>query len=80
MSPGVNSYAKELKLGIVDFLFEKARQVTAIRWLDICCGSGRALLQAAMLLREKGVGDRVRIEGRNLAGMFVTPDFAMVCT
>ena len=74
---GVNSYAKELKLDIVDFLTEKARQGTTVHWLDICCGSGKALLQAAMLLREKGVGDRVKIEGWDLAGLFVTPDSAL---
>jgi hypothetical protein len=53
---GANSYARELKLDIVDFLTEKARQGITVHWLDICCGSGKALLQAAMLLREKGVG------------------------
>ena len=74
---GVNSYARELKLDIVDFLTEKARQGTTVHWLDICCGSGKALVQAAMLLQEKGVGDRVRIEGWDLAGLFVTPDFAL---
>ncbi len=69
---GVNSYAKELKLDIVDFLAGKARPGATVHWLDICCGTGKALGQAATVLQAKGVGDRIHMEGWDLAGQFAT--------
>ncbi|AGZ41409.1 class I SAM-dependent methyltransferase [Actinoplanes friuliensis] len=42
---GANSYAKELGFDPVDLLGENSA------WLDLCCGSGRALIQAATRVR-----------------------------
>jgi SAM-dependent methyltransferase len=44
---GTNGYQRELGLPPLDFL--RARRPPA-RWLDLCCGTGRALLQADSLL------------------------------
>src|SRR5262249_48635534 len=42
----------------------------AARWLDLCCGTGRALLQAAALLEQEGLAGSVTITGVDLVGMF----------
>jgi SAM-dependent methyltransferase len=47
---GANSYAKELGFDPVDLLDEDAA------WLDLCCGRGRALIQAAGRTRATLVG------------------------
>ncbi|MFD8498291.1 class I SAM-dependent methyltransferase [Amycolatopsis sp. NPDC059657] len=60
---GVNSYTKELGFDPVAFL--AARPDAA--WLDLCCGSGNALLQAAAVL------PGVRIVGVDLVGYFAPP-------
>src|SRR5262245_9238757 len=47
---GSNGYDRELRLHPVEFLRERAQRTDAARWLDLCCGSGRALIQAAEML------------------------------
>jgi SAM-dependent methyltransferase len=44
---GVNSYAKDLGLDVLAFLRERIQANSAVSWLDLCCGTGRALIQAA---------------------------------
>jgi len=44
---GVNSYARELGFNPVDFLLDRP---SARGWLDLCCGTGRALSQARAAL------------------------------
>jgi SAM-dependent methyltransferase len=61
---GDNGYQRELGLHPLDFL--RARQ-RPVRWLDLCCGTGRALLQADGLL---GPHEDVRIVGVDLHEMF----------
>ncbi|GAA2702029.1 class I SAM-dependent methyltransferase [Actinoplanes palleronii] len=46
---GVNSYARELGFDPVAWL--AALPGEGVGWLDLCCGSGRALLQAAERVR-----------------------------
>ncbi len=62
---GVNSYARELRFGPLDVL----TAVIAGRsddnagtgaWLDLCCGTGRALIQAASQLHQAGLSDLSR--------------------
>jgi hypothetical protein len=38
--------------------------------LDLCCGTGRALLQAAHQLRRSGVDDRITLVGVDLVDLF----------
>lgn len=54
---GVNSYEKELKIQPEVFLEKFIRQFGQVKWLDICCGEGKALIQAAEYLRAKGLQD-----------------------
>jgi len=43
---GVNSYQKDLGFAPLDFLVQKAKGQSTAAWLDLCCGRGRALIQA----------------------------------
>lgn len=67
---GVNSYEKELKFPPEKFL-DKAMQVRQqVSWLDICCGEANALLQYAGELADRGIQDRVFLEGIDLVDQF----------
>ena len=44
---GPNSYAKDLGFDPVAFLVERRRRQERAAWLDLCCGTGRALIQTA---------------------------------
>ena len=63
---GSNGYEKELGLKPVDYILN----TRSGRWLDLCCGSGRALTQAANHLLECDAG--ASIVGVDLVGMFWT--------
>jgi SAM-dependent methyltransferase len=39
-------------------------------WLDLCCGTGRALIQAAVRLDQDGLAGRAALVGIDLAGAF----------
>jgi hypothetical protein len=68
---GVNSYAAELDLSPLEFLEDRlARQPTAA-WLDLCCGTGQALVQTGRHFQRIGLQDRVTIHGIDLVRMFV---------
>ena len=45
---GPNSYAKELGLHPLDFLTDRLGIQSQAAWLDLCCGSGRAIIEAAV--------------------------------
>jgi SAM-dependent methyltransferase len=57
---GVNSYARELGFQPLD--------VAGSGWLDLCCGSGRALVQAAAALSRLGLAGQVALVGVDLVG------------
>lgn len=59
---GANSYAKDL--GFAPLAWLEAR--SPARWLDLCCGSGRALIEAA----ERCAGQGIAIVGVDLVGLF----------
>ncbi len=67
---GTNSYAADLGFDVIQFLVERLETSEAVAWLDLCCGSGRALIQAAECLRDLGLADRVALVGVDLVDMF----------
>ena len=69
---GGNSYTRDLGLNPVEFLQARLEEQQSVRWLDLCCGSGRALIESSSLLSD--TGDRVEIVGVDLAGMFAPVD------
>lgn len=58
---GANSYEKALRFDFDAFVAERPHT----RWLDLCCGSGRALIAAA-----SRYGDRVTCHGVDLVDAF----------
>src|SRR5579863_6412511 len=47
---GTNSYAADLGFDAIQFLMERVEGRDSVAWLDLCCGTGRALIQAAEAL------------------------------
>ncbi|HLJ55147.1 MAG TPA: class I SAM-dependent methyltransferase [Chthonomonadaceae bacterium] len=68
---GPNSYAKDLGFGPLAFLVERLGVQPRVAWLDLCCGTGRALVQAASALRP--YAGRFGITGVDLVPMFDVP-------
>ena len=63
---GSNSYEKELSFEVLDFLKQRLAKHKKVNWLDICCGSGKALIEATQNFNSQNV----EIIGVDLAGMF----------
>ena len=64
---GTNGYTKELGFHPLDLLKERAAgRPTA--WLDLCCGSGKALIQATEVIQAEGLD--IEVVGVDLVGMF----------
>ena len=68
---GTNSYTRDLGLNPVEFLLARLGDQPMVRWLDLCCGRGLALLDAAAQLSH--VSDRVQIVGVDLVDTFERP-------
>jgi SAM-dependent methyltransferase len=68
---GSNGYGRELGLDVLAELRRRlAEKAGPVRWLDLCCGSGRALTEAADSLDAIGLAERVEIVGVDLVGHF----------
>ena len=67
---GSNGYARELGFNPLDFLTDRLAHREGASWLDLCCGTGRALVEAAERLGAAGLAARVEILGVDLAGLF----------
>jgi SAM-dependent methyltransferase len=71
---GGNSYEKELSFNPIEFLEQRLRSRETIAWLDLCCGSGGALIDAATHFGSLGLGSRVSLVGIDLVRMFAGHD------
>ena len=71
---GSNGYDKELGLNPLDILRERVALGRRAAWLDLCCGSGKALIEAARIAQAEGLGRNISIVGVDLVGMFLTPE------
>lgn len=67
---GGNSYEKELSFPILDFLKFRLQNQKQTAWLDICCGQGKALIEASKTLTEQNLDSNIKIIGIDLVGMF----------
>jgi trans-aconitate methyltransferase len=74
---GSNGYDKELVLNPLDFLREQVASGRPVAWLDLCCGTGKALIDAARIVCEEGLDSRIEIVGVDLVGMFQTTEFGL---
>jgi SAM-dependent methyltransferase len=74
---GSNGYAKEVGFNPLDFLKDRLAPGRPVAWLDLCCGTGKALIEAARLILAEGL--EVEVVGVDLVGTFRRPDPAMTC-
>src|SRR5436305_12389799 len=65
---GSNGYAREISFGPLDFLKGRIATRKPVTWLDLCCGSVKALIEAATIIRVEGLD--IEILGVDLVGMF----------
>jgi SAM-dependent methyltransferase len=70
---GSNGYGRELGFNPLDFLVEKLPGQGTVAWVDLCCGRGRALIEAAKHLQADGLAGTVEIVGVDLVGLFDQP-------
>lgn len=63
---GSNGYTKELGFNPLEELRERVRGGKQSAWLDLCCGTGAALVEAAMMAEREGFGERIQIVGVDL--------------
>lgn len=47
---GTNGYQKELHFDALEFLISSATHSRTANWLDLCCGTGKAILDAAAII------------------------------
>lgn len=66
---GVNSYEKDIYFNPIDFL-KKQKSDEPLRWLDLCCGEGKALIQAAEGFYKEGLASDYALEGLDLVDFF----------
>ena len=74
---GSNGYDRDLGFDPLVFLKERSTAARPVSWLDLCCGTGRALIQAAEIIHAERLG--VEIVGVDLIGMFHRTDPALSC-
>jgi SAM-dependent methyltransferase len=67
---GSNSYARELQFDPLEFLRERLASQAQATWLDLCCGSGKALIEAAQSLQSEAEALRLKIIGLDLVSFF----------
>jgi SAM-dependent methyltransferase len=66
---GVNSYERELRFDPVVFLLDRLRAAGHASWLDLCCGSGKALIEAARQFQSHDAG-KITLHGLDLVRQF----------
>lgn len=67
---GSNGYERELGFDPTDFLLDRLADRPTVAWLDLCCGTGRALVQCATRLTTRVPAKRFRIFGLDLVDAF----------
>ena len=74
---GSNGYDRELGFDPLDFLKGRLNPDRTVTWLDLCCGTGKALIEAATIIRVDGLD--IEIVGVDLVGMFRRPELGLTC-
>jgi SAM-dependent methyltransferase len=71
---GSNGYVCDLRFNPVGWLEARSFGQGQISWLDLCCGSGRALVEAAQIAQGHGWETKLKIVGVDLVEIFVRLD------
>lgn len=69
VASGVNSYEKDIKINIESYL-KGIESKQEVRWIDLCCGEGNALLEVVNILKKEPNSSRYKLEGIDLVGYF----------
>lgn len=69
---GSNGYDKELGFNPLEYLKTAIQQRGNARWLDLCCGTGKALIEADKVVETENLS--LEIVGVDLAGLFLPFD------
>src|SRR5262249_16540493 len=67
---GANSYTKDLAFDPVAFLKGRLETQAQVSWLDLCCGTGKALVEGAQGFEKAGLSSRINLLGIDLVDMF----------
>jgi SAM-dependent methyltransferase len=76
---GSNGYDRELGFNPLDVLKERIAAGRSSTWLDLCCGTGKALIEAARIVHDQGLARQIEIVGVDLVGMFHEFDPGLTC-
>src|SRR5271168_3766546 len=68
---GSNGYSKEVGFNPLDYLRDRRLPGHPVSWLDLCCGTGKALTEAAQVAQAEGLD--IDIVGVDLVGMSQRP-------
>ena len=74
-----NSYEQDLRLNVLDFLTDRLGSRGRASWLDLCCGTGKALIEAGRHFHAAGLAERVELLGVDLVGMFFPVPLDVTC-
>lgn len=67
---GSNGYETDLRFNLVEYISHRLQQYERVVWVDLCCGEGRALLEAGQCFHKEGEQGRLRIIGVDLVSYF----------
>lgn len=67
---GGNSYANELRFDPLAFLQARLKANGQASWLDLCCGSGKALIETAQFFEERQLTNGLQMIGIDLVEAF----------
>jgi len=67
---GGNSYSRDLAFDPLAFLKDRLSVARHASWLDLCCGSGRAVIEAGERFRSAGQAEQVTLHGVDLVPLF----------
>ena len=76
---GPNGYSRDLGFNPLDRLIQKVKSNDRVRWLDLCCGTGTALIEAATIIHSQGLAANIEIVGVDLVGMFLRANDNLNC-
>jgi trans-aconitate methyltransferase len=71
---GTNGYSSDLGFNPIALLEAKSHGRDQVSWLDLCCGSGRALVEAAEIAHRHDWEGKLTITGVDLEKAFVRPN------
>ncbi|MBW8684626.1 methyltransferase domain-containing protein [Chitinophaga rhizophila] len=76
---GINSYEQEFRFRPQDILLEYIQQQGHVSWLDVCCGQGKALIQAADYLASRHLQGQALLFGIDLIDSFLPVPGNITC-